>query len=303
VLHAGQALAQLLQDLAAVYVLACVMHAVHGDQRLGRYLLEAVEHGMGAHVGRADAPDGAQAGAGQKGDDGLGNIGQIGRDAVALGDALGAQMQGQGRHLALQLGPAQLALQALLVAADDGRHAGGMGRLDMAQHLLHIVHLRAREPLRAGHGVAGQHRAVRRGRLQIEVIPDALPEGIEIAGRPAPQRVIVGEAQAARFTQPVLVQPDLGNIGGGVGGGKTWPSLALQSVQVIGGGPQMSPVQHSAVGRAQAQLSGQTDNRGLSTPSTAHAGDPHPMSALPTRVLAVIPPMTQLNTPYPPRPI
>ena len=39
-LHAGQALAQLLQNLAAVYVLACIVHAVHGDQRLGRYLLK-----------------------------------------------------------------------------------------------------------------------------------------------------------------------------------------------------------------------------------------------------------------------
>ena len=46
-------------------------------------------------------------------------------------------------------------------------------------------------------------------------------------------------------------------------------------------------------------MRGQTDNRGLSSPSTALADDPHPMSALPTRVLAVIPPMTQLNTPYP----
>ena len=46
-------------------------------------------------------------------------------------------------------------------------------------------------------------------------------------------------------------------------------------------------------------MRGQTDNRGLSSPSTALADDLHPMSALPTRVLAVIPPMTQLNTPYP----
>ena len=46
-------------------------------------------------------------------------------------------------------------------------------------------------------------------------------------------------------------------------------------------------------------MRGQTDNRGLSSPSTALADDLHLMPALPTRVLAVIPPMTQLNTPYP----
>jgi hypothetical protein len=70
--------------------------------------------------------------------------------------------------------------QALLVVADDGGKARRMGRRHMAQGLLRVVELGAGKPVRARHGVLGQHAGVGRGGLQIEVIPDALPESLQI---------------------------------------------------------------------------------------------------------------------------
>ena len=154
-------------------VLAAIGDAIAGDQHLGFDLPEAVEHGGGAHVRRADAPHAAEADHGEEGDHGLGHVRQVGRHAVAGLQALRPQVQRQRRHLAPQLGPADLALLAPLVAADDGRQAGRVRRLHMPQHLPRVVHLRAREPRRAGHAVVGQHLAVRRRRRDAEVVPDA----------------------------------------------------------------------------------------------------------------------------------
>jgi hypothetical protein len=73
---------------------------------------------------------------------------------------------------------------------------GCLQRIDMAQHLLRVVDLRAFEPARAGHAVVAEHAGVWRGRLQIEELPDRTPERLEIAHRPAPQRVVGVELQA-----------------------------------------------------------------------------------------------------------
>ena len=163
--------------LAAVQRLAGIEHAIGGDQGLGFDLAEAVEHGGGAHVGRAHAPDGADAGAGQKGHHGFGHVGQVGGHAVAAFNAQLAQAQGQRGHLALQLGPGHLAHAAGFVFAHDGQHARRVGRCHVAHHLPRVVDLGAFEPLHMGHGATRQHRAVWGGRGHLKVIPDALPEG------------------------------------------------------------------------------------------------------------------------------
>jgi hypothetical protein len=85
----------------------------------------------------------------------------------------------------------------------------------MPQHLARVVDLGAREPLRARHGATGQHGRVRRGGLQVKVVPDALPEGRQVVHRPAPQRIIGIKRKAACLAQPLLVQGDLGDVGGG----------------------------------------------------------------------------------------
>ncbi|MCY1358530.1 hypothetical protein D9M69_450670 [compost metagenome] len=163
VTHRGQGGAQFGHHAQAVEILHAVGHAVAGDQRHRFDLLEAVEHGVGPHVGRAHAPHGADAHHREKGNHGLGDVGQVGGHAVAGLHALGLQVQRERRDLAAQLGPTQFDMAALFVAAHDGREARGMGRQHVAQGLLRVVELRAREPLRPRHHVALQHRRVRRG--------------------------------------------------------------------------------------------------------------------------------------------
>ncbi|MNV26895.1 hypothetical protein D3C71_1180260 [compost metagenome] len=216
-LHAGQVGAQLGQHASAVVVTPAVGHAVHGDQHLGLDLAEAVEHCVRAHVGRADAPHAADAHRGQKGDHGLGHVGQVGGHAVAGLDALGLEVQRQRCDLAAQLGPAQLAVVAFFIAADDGGQTRCVRRIDMAQRLARVVDLSARKPLSARHGVFAQHGGVGGGRFDPEIVPHALPERIQLGSGPAPQRVVAVELQAALVAQPALVQADLGNVGRGFG--------------------------------------------------------------------------------------
>ena len=208
-LHRGQRRAQFLNHFAAVEFAAAIAHAIARQQHLGFDLTKAVEHRRRAHVGRANAPHRTNAHSGQKADHGLGDVGQIGRHPVARLHALRLQVQGQRGHLTTQLRPAQLTRLAEFIAAVDRGEAGRMGRAGVAQYLVRIVHLRTGEPARAGHEVFRENRAVRRGRLQLEVIPDALPEFIQVGDRPAPQVVVLFKALAQALLQPGLVQAQL----------------------------------------------------------------------------------------------
>ena len=139
-------------------VFAAISHAVASDQHLRGDLTKTIEHGIGAHIGGAHAPDAADADHRQKGHHGFGHIGQIGGDAIAGAHALGLKVARQGSHLTAQFGPTQFAALAFFVVADDGRHASVVCRPDMTQHLLGVVDLRAWKPNGARHGVFGQHR-------------------------------------------------------------------------------------------------------------------------------------------------
>jgi hypothetical protein len=66
---------------------------------------------------------------------------------------------------------------------------------------------------RCGEGVDGQHRAARRRRLQIKIIPDALPERIKACQRLLPQRVVAVKRQREAGLQSLLVETDLGSVG------------------------------------------------------------------------------------------
>ncbi len=217
-LHRGQRRQQLGHHGAAVECTAAVAHAITSDQHPWLNLLETVQHGLCAHVRRADAPDATNADRGQKSHHGLGNVGQIGRYPVAGLHALRTQVQRQGRHLLLQLRPGQLGgsalAQAVFIVADDGRQPGRGGRRHMAHHLACVIHLGAGEPAGVGHGGAIAHLGVWRGRLQFKVVPDALPKGVQVGRGPAPQRVVTVKGQAALARQPLTVQGDLGNVRG-----------------------------------------------------------------------------------------
>jgi hypothetical protein len=201
-------------------VAPAVTHAIAGDQHLGLDLPEAIEHRIGPHVGRADAPDPANAHHGEESDDRLRDVGQVGGHPVAWLQALRAQVQRQRGDLEPQLRPVQFALLPFFIAADQRLQAGRMGRADMPEHLLRIVDLRAFEPCRSRHSAFGQHGAMRRRRLQLVIVPDALPERLQLGAGPAPQRVVAVELQAALRAQPVLVQADLGDKWGTAHGEK-----------------------------------------------------------------------------------
>ena len=166
-LNRGQCRQELGHHGAAVQRTTAVTDAVTGDQHPRLDLLETVQHGLGAHVGGADAPDTADADGGQKSHHGLGNIGQVGGHPVTGLHPLRAQVQGQRRHLLLQLRPRQFTgvalTQTVLVVADDGGQAGSSGRRHMAHHLSRIVHLGAGEPTGVGHGHTITHLGVGRG--------------------------------------------------------------------------------------------------------------------------------------------
>jgi hypothetical protein len=76
---------------ADVDPLAGIVVAVDGEQHLGLDLAEAVEHARDAEIGRAGGPDGTQAGRRQHADHGLGHVGQVAGDPVALAHALGGE--------------------------------------------------------------------------------------------------------------------------------------------------------------------------------------------------------------------
>ena len=130
-------------------------------------------------------------------------------------------MQRHRRDLAAQFGPAQFLVVAALVSRYQRWQAGRVRRVHMAQHLVGVIGLRPHKPLCPGHYVVLQHRAVRRRRAQVKVVPDALPKRVQVGHGPVPQRLVVSKAQAAFGLKPVLVQPDLRHIGGrgGRGGG------------------------------------------------------------------------------------
>jgi hypothetical protein len=86
--HARKRPAQFLDDRTPVMPASGIGHAVGGDQHLRFDLLEAIDDGRRPHVGGADAPDRTDARGGEEGDDGLGDVGEVGGDTIAGADAL-----------------------------------------------------------------------------------------------------------------------------------------------------------------------------------------------------------------------
>ena len=229
--HRGQVGAQLLHHLAPVDVFAAIGHAVHREKHFGFDLFEAVQHGLGAHVGRADAPHAADAHRGDEGDHRLRDVRQVTCDTVAWLDAHRLQLQRERRDLLAQLRPGDLTragcAERFFVVADDGHAARFVCGQHVAKDLLGVIDGGAFKPLGVDHsglaiGLFGlpQHRSVRRRRMHVKVVPDALPETVQVRDRPAPQLVIRAKLQAALVAQPILVEPDLGEeTRGGIGHG------------------------------------------------------------------------------------
>ena len=183
--------------------------AADREQHLGLDLAEARQHAARAELRRARRPRRPEAGGGQEGDERLGDVRQVGDDAVAGADAEAPQPRARPRDLVAQLAEGQLDRLARLRARDDGHP---VGVLVGPQRVLGVVQARAREPLGAGHLRARQDALVGRVRAHAEEVPDRAPEALEVVDRPAPQRVVVREVASALVAQPVQVAPDLGRL-------------------------------------------------------------------------------------------
>ncbi len=96
--------------------------------------------------------------------------------------------------------------RAGLVARDD--RGPRVGRV--AERLVGDVQPRAGKPLRPGHRTPAEHALVRHRGADVEEVPDRAPEALEVGDRPAPQRLVVGERQAALAFEPRQERRDAG---------------------------------------------------------------------------------------------
>src|SRR5581483_3040199 len=127
---------------------------------------------------------------GEKGDERLGDVREVGDDAVAPLDAQAQQARPRPRDLLAQVAEGELDRVASLRARDDGDGARVLGP---AEHVLGVVQPRTGEPLRAGHLPRAEHALVRHVRADPEVLPQRGPEPLEVGDRPAEEVVVVVE--------------------------------------------------------------------------------------------------------------
>ena len=132
------------------------------------------------------------------------------------------------RHLLAQLAEGQLERAARLRAR---KHRNRVDVLVSAHGVRRVVQLRAREPLRSGHGVGCQHPLVRCVRPDLEEVPERAPEALEIRDRPAVEVVVVAEREPALRLEPVEVAADLA-VAAGVRGRRPEHLPLLEGLRV-----------------------------------------------------------------------
>ena len=177
-LQARQPLAHRGHLLAAVDELVAPAVAGDGEQHLRLELAEAVRRRCGRRTPAGTSPRRAEARGREEGDERLGDVRQVGDDAVAGADAEPLQAGAGARDLLAQLAEGELAWPARLRARDDRDRAGV---LVAAEHVLGVVEPRAGEPLGARHLARAEHPLVRRVRADLEEVPERRPEALEVA--------------------------------------------------------------------------------------------------------------------------
>ena len=140
-------------------------------------------------------------GGGEEGDDRLGDVRQVGDDAVAALDPERAQPGGDGGDLGAQLAPAQLRQLAQLGGVQDR----DLGVVLAGEDVLGVVQPGAGEPLGARHLAAAQHPLVAAVGPHLEEVPDRPPEALEVVDRPPPELLVAVEPQPALALQPAHV--------------------------------------------------------------------------------------------------
>ena len=172
-----------LDVVAAVDVAVAPAVAADREQHLGLDLGEAVDDAACPELRRAARPDGAEAGRGGERDQRLGDVGQVGDDAVAGPDAEALEAGPGPRDLV-----AQLARRSARIGSRVCERAMTATRVEVlvgADQVLGVVERRAGEPAHARHLVRAQDLGVRRVRADLGELPDRGPEALEVRDRPA----------------------------------------------------------------------------------------------------------------------
>ena len=182
--------------VAAVDRAVAVAVAGDGEQDRRLELREAVDHAARAELGRAAGPDRAQArGRGER-DDRLGDVRQVGDDAVARPDAEPLESRARTRDLLAELAERELARRR---ASASGRRSRPCRRPRRRRRRCSAKLSRAPGNQRgAGHLVGREHGAVRRVRLDLEEVPDRRPEPLEVVDRPALQLLVAWRTSGPR---------------------------------------------------------------------------------------------------------
>ena len=192
--------------LAAVDELVAVAVAGDREQDSRLELAEPADHASRTELGRARRPDGAEARGREEGDERLGDVREIGHDAVAGADAESLQPRPRSRDLLAQVAERELERAARLRSGDD---RDGVGVFVAAEHVLREVEPRAREPLGPRHVPRPEHALVRRVRANLEEVPERAPETFEVADRPAVKLLVAGKVQPALVLEPIEVATQL----------------------------------------------------------------------------------------------
>src|SRR5918997_1993099 len=171
-------------DVSSVKVLAPVAVAVAGDEYFGLDLGEPVHHAPGPEVGRGARPHGSQRRAREKRDNRLGHVRQVGDHPVAAPHAHTREAGGEGGDPRLELGPARLPERAQLGGVDQGRPVGA--RAGVTEYVLGVVDLGPREPLGTRHLPARENGLVGLRGLDVEELPQARPEAVDVRDGPLP---------------------------------------------------------------------------------------------------------------------
>ena len=121
VLDVGAGLEGCVDDGLCGDGLAAAATLVGGEDDAAAAVLDAVAEGLGGEAGEDDGVDGADAGAGEEGGDGVPGHGEVEGDGVALADAEGLEDVGEGADLVEELGVGDVgALGRLVGFVDDG---------------------------------------------------------------------------------------------------------------------------------------------------------------------------------------
>ncbi len=175
---------------------AAAVAAVGGDDELRLGVVDPAPQRVGAEPAEDDAVRGAEPGAGEHGDDGLGDHRQVHRDPVALADAEGGEGVGRPADLLLQVGVGDGAGVAGLALEVDGDPVAVAG-LDVAvDAVVGGVELPADVPPREGR--VGPVEGLGEVLLPVQALaglprPEAEPVGGGLLVQPGPGDGVAGE--------------------------------------------------------------------------------------------------------------